>query len=60
MAMRGTLVAAKRVVPHLIAYKVSITIADAVKKRKRVDIDTEHSQFKLANRRIWYCIGLKR
>ena len=28
-AMRGTLDAAKRVVPHLIAHKVASTIADA-------------------------------
>ena len=36
-AMRGTLYAAKRAVPHLLAHKVASTIADATKKRKRVD-----------------------
>ena len=34
MAMRGTLDAAKRAVPHLIEHKVASTIADAAKKRK--------------------------
>ena len=43
-AMRGTLDAAKRAVPHLIAHKVASTIADAAKKRKRVDIDAENCQ----------------
>ena len=45
-AMRGTLDAAKRVVPYLIAHKVAGTIAAAAaaKKRKRVDIDVKHSQ----------------
>ena len=43
-AMRGTLDAAKRAVPHLIAYKVTSTIANATKKRKRVDIDGKRSQ----------------
>ena len=43
-AMRGTLDAAKRGVPHLIAHKVASTIADAAKKRKSVDIDAKHSQ----------------
>ena len=38
-AMRGTLDAAKRAVPH----KVVSTIADAAKKRKRVDIDVKRS-----------------
>ena len=33
-AMRGTLNAAKRAVPHLIAHKVASTIAAAAKKRK--------------------------
>ena len=42
--MRGTLDAAKRAVPHLIAHKVASTIADAAKKRKRVDIDVKCSQ----------------
>ena len=43
-AMRGTLDAAKRAVPHLIAHKVASTIAAAAKKRKRVDIEAKHSQ----------------
>ena len=43
-AMRGTLDAAKRVVPHLIAHKVANDIADAAKKRKRVDIIVKRSQ----------------
>ena len=43
-AMRGTLDAAKRAVPHLIAHKVASTIADADKKRKRVDINVTRSQ----------------
>ena len=43
-AMRGTLDAAKRAVPHLIAHKVASTIGDAAKKRKGVDIDAKHSQ----------------
>ena len=42
-AMRGTLDAAKRAVPHLIAHKVASTIADAAKKRKRVDINVVNS-----------------
>ena len=40
-ALRGSLNAA---VPHLIAHKVVSTIADAAKKRKRVDIKVKHSQ----------------
>ena len=44
-AMRGSLDAAKKAVPHLIAHKVASTIAAATaKKRKRVDIDAKHSQ----------------
>ena len=43
-AMRGTLDAAKRAVPHLIAHKVASIIPAAAKKRKRVDIDVKHSQ----------------
>ena len=44
-AMRGTLNAAKKAVPHLIAHKVaSTTVAAAAKKRKKVDIDAKHSQ----------------
>ena len=41
-AMRGTVDAAKRAVPHLIAH--STIAAAAAKKRKRVDIDPKHSQ----------------
>ena len=41
---RGSLNAAKRAVPHLIAHTVVSTIADAAKKRKRVDINVKHSQ----------------
>ena len=43
-AMLGTLDAAKRAVPYLIAHKVAINIADAAKKWKRVDIDAKHSK----------------
>ena len=43
-ALRGLLDAAKRAAPHLIAHKVVSTIADAAKKRKRVDIHVKHSQ----------------
>ena len=43
-AMRGTLDADKRAGPHLIAHKVASAIADAAKKRKKVDIDAKHSQ----------------
>ena len=35
--------AAKRAVPHSIGHKVASTIADAAKKRKRVDIDVKHN-----------------
>ena len=42
--MPGTLDAAKRAVPHLLAHKVASTIAAAAKKRKRVDIDAKHRQ----------------
>ena len=43
-AVRVTLDAAKRASPHLIAHKVASTIAAAAKKRKRIDIDVQHSQ----------------
>ena len=43
-ALKGSLEAAKRAVPHLIAHKVVSTIADAAKKRKRVDINVKSSQ----------------
>ena len=36
--------AAKRAVPHLIAHKVTSTIAAVAKKGKRVDTDVKHSQ----------------
>ena len=43
-ALRGSLNAAKRAVPHLIANKIVSTIADTAKKRKRVDINVKHCQ----------------
>ena len=43
-ALKGSLKTAKRAVPHLIAHKVVSTIANAAKKRKRVDINVKHSQ----------------
>ena len=43
-AIRGTLDAAKRAVAHLIAHKVASTIANAAKKRKRVDINVTRSK----------------
>ena len=43
-ALRGSLNAAKRAVPHLIAHKVVSTIANVAKKRKRVDINVKRSQ----------------
>ena len=43
-ALKGSLKPAKRAVPHLIAHKVVSTIADAAKKRHRVDINVKHSQ----------------
>ena len=43
-APSGSLDAAKRAVPHLIAHKVVSTTANAVKKRKRVNINAKHSQ----------------
>ena len=45
-AMRGTLDAAKRAAPHLIAHKVASTAAAAAaaKKQKKVDIDAKHNQ----------------
>ena len=42
--LRGSLNAAKRAVPHLIAHKVVSTIAAAAKKQKRVDIYVKYSQ----------------
>ena len=48
-AMRDTLDAAKRAVPHLIAHKVVNTIAATAKKRKRLDIEAKNrSQLKKA------------
>ena len=43
-ALRGSLDTAKKAVPHLIAHKVARHIADAAKKRKRVDINVKQSQ----------------
>ena len=43
-ALRGSLNAVKRAVPHLIAHKVVSIIADAAKKRKRVDINLKQSR----------------
>ena len=43
-ALRGSLDAVKRAIPHLIAHKVVSTMADAAKKRKRVDINVKRSQ----------------
>ena len=43
-ALKGSPKAAKRAVPHLIAHKVVSTIANAAKKRKRVDINVKPSQ----------------
>ena len=43
-ALGGSLGAAKRAVPHLIAHKVVSTIADAAKKRKKVDTNVKHSE----------------
>ena len=43
-AMRGTLDATKIAITHLIAHKVASTIANAAKKRRRVDIDVKRRQ----------------
>ena len=43
-ALKGSLKAAKRAVPHLIAHQVVSTIANAAKKRNRVDIKMKSSQ----------------
>ena len=43
-ALKGSLKATTRAVPHLIAHKVASTIADAAKKRKRVDINVKSIQ----------------
>ena len=43
-ALKGSLKAAKRALPHLIAHKVVSTIADAAMKRKRVDIYVKSNQ----------------
>ena len=42
--LKGSLKAAKRDVPHLIAHKVASNIVDAAKKQKRVDINVKSSQ----------------
>ena len=43
-ALRGSLDAAKRAIPHLNAHKVVSTITNAATKRNRVDINVKHSQ----------------
>ena len=43
-ALKGSLKAAKRAVPHLIAHNGVSTIADAANNRKRVDINEKSSQ----------------
>ena len=43
-ALKGPLKAAKRAFPHLIAHEVVSTIADAARKRKRVDKNVKSSQ----------------
>ena len=43
-ALKGSLKEAKRAIPHLIAHKLVSTIADAAKKRRRVDINVKHRQ----------------
>ena len=43
-ALKVSLKAATRAVPHFIAHKAASTIADAAKKRKRVDINVKSSQ----------------
>ena len=67
--LRGSLHAAKRAVPHLIAHKIVSTIADAAKKRKRVDINVKHCQEPQSKKAFvdaggidinWYCIGITR
>ena len=64
-ALRGNLDAAKKAIPHVIAHKLTTTIA---KKRKGVDKGMTDCQesfcgyrwywYKWSHRRIWYCIGL--
>ena len=43
-AMRGTLNATEKAVPHLVAHTVASDIAVACMKLKRVDIDAKHSE----------------
>ena len=43
-AMQGTLNAAKRAVPHLIAHKVASTVAAAASKKRKTVEDVKHSQ----------------
>ena len=45
-ALKGSLKAAKRAVPHLIVHKVVSTISDVAKKRKRVDINVKEPHSK--------------
>ena len=42
--LKGSLKAAKKAIPRLIVHKEVSTIADAAKKRKRVDINVKSSQ----------------
>ena len=58
MQRRGTLDAAKRAVPHLIAHKVASTIADATKKRERVDINVTRSQEPQLKKAFVYTVGI--
>ena len=58
-AMRGTLNAAKRAVPHLIAHKVASTIAAVAKKRIRVDIDVKHSYELQLKKASWIQVVLE-
>ena len=52
-ALKGSLKAAKRAVPHLIVHKEVSTIADAAKKRKRVDINVKSSQEPQSRKALW-------
>ena len=57
-ALRGSLNAAKRAVPRLIAHKVASTIADVVKKRKRVDINVKQRQEPQSKKASWIQVVL--
>ena len=54
-ALRGSLDAAKRAVPHLLAHKLITTIA---KKRKRLEKAVAGSQKPQSTKASWYGIGL--